>query len=120
MGQRAEDAAVLRAGLGFQQRKHRRKELTGFVVDVTAGGPVFGCEVKDVSRGGFRVSDLPVKYKSAKYYYTVVLSGQGNHFRMLATPCWEKVDPATNQTEIGFKILDCPVEWLEFTQNISM
>jgi hypothetical protein len=118
MEQRAEQAVNLRSGLGYLTRKHRRNEIAGFVGDVTGGGPVVAGEVRDISPGGFRVRDLAAKYKSGKYSYSVVLSGQGHHFRMLATPCWEKVDPATNQTDTGFKILDCSWEWLEFTQNI--
>jgi hypothetical protein len=118
MGQRTEQAETLQVSFGFQPRKHRRKEVAGFLGDVTAGGLVAGCEVRDVSRGGFRVRDLAAKYKSGKYFYTVVLSGHGRHFRMLATPCWEKVDPVNNQTETGFKILDCSLEWIEFVQNI--
>ncbi len=120
MEQRAEQAGSFRSSFGYLARKHRRIEITGFFGDVTGGGPVVGGEVRDISPGGFRVCDLSTKYKSGKYVYTVVLSGHGRHFRMLATPCWEKVDPATKQTETGFKILDCPIEWLEFTQQVTM
>ena len=120
MEHRTEQAKNLRSGLGYLARRHRRKEITGFIGDVTGGGPIVAGEVRDISQGGFRVRDLADKYKSGKYFYTVVLSGQGHHFRMLATPCWEKVDPATKQTETGFKILDCPVEWLEYTQQVTM
>jgi hypothetical protein len=35
---------------------------------------------------------------------------------MLAKPCWRtKNDP--NTITIGFKILDAPWEWVEFTMN---
>ena len=111
----------LQVSRGFQfgqmKRKHRRAELSGFVGDLVSGKLVFGGNIQDISLGGFKIKDIPPSFDAEKLTYTIVVSGRGKHFRVLAKPCWKRVSSGQGSVDIGFKILDAPWEWVEFTTN---
>lgn len=100
---------------GQMKRKHRRAEVSGFVGNFVSGNLVCAGDVQDISLGGFRIKDIPQSFGTEKHAYTIVLSGRGKHFRVLAKPCWKKEGSEKSNVDIGFKILDAPWEWVEFT-----
>lgn len=105
-------------GLQFGQlkRKYCRARIPGFIVDLADGKKIIGGIVETLSTGGFEITNLPKSFAAEKHTYTAVLSGGGKHYKMLAKPCWKK-EKGKNYLNIGFKILDAPWKWVEFTMN---
>jgi len=118
MNQLEEDLQVS-SGFRFGQmkRKHRRAGLSGFVGDLADGKLVIVGNIEDISTGGFKITDIPSFFSAEKHTYTAILSGGGQHYRLLAKPCWKRQGAGRGNVDIGFKILDAPWEWVEFTMN---
>lgn len=106
-------------GFSFGQikRKHRRASLSGFMGDLSDGKLVIGGDIEDMSLGGFKITDIPRSFTGEKFTYTAIVSGGGKHYRLLVKPCWRKEGAGTEKTEIGFKIIDAPWDWVEFIMN---
>lgn len=96
------------------KRKHRRVAMRGFVGDLADGNSIVCGDVENISKTGFKFSNAPATFTAEKFTYTIVLSRHGEHFRVLAKPCWKRRGEK-NHTEVGFKILDAPWEWVELT-----
>lgn len=103
--------------IGRVKRKYRRAGMAGFVGDVADGKSIYSGFVSDISVGGFKIADLPQSFSAKRHTYTAILSGGGKHYRVLAKPCWQRSAAAKNRIDIGFKIIDAPWEWVEFTMN---
>ena len=102
---------------GQMKRKHRRAGLSGFVGDLADGKLVIGGNIEDISIGGFKITDIPSSFGAEKHTYTAIVSGAGKHYRLLAKPCWKRQGSRKGNVDIGFKILNAPWEWVEFTMN---
>jgi hypothetical protein len=102
---------------GQMKRKYRRAGLAGFVGDLAVGKLVIGGHIADVSIGGFKITDIPGTFSAEKHTYKAVLSGGGKHYRLLVKPCWKRQGSGKGNMDIGFKIIDAPWEWVEFTMN---
>jgi len=101
---------------GQLKRKYRRMDITGFDCDIADGSSSYGGKVEDISSGGFKITNIPQSFSADRYVYTVLLSSQdGKHFRLLARPCWSKRNSGADRLEMGFRIIDAPWEWTEFT-----
>jgi hypothetical protein len=103
--------------IGQVKRKYRRAGMTGFVGDVADGKNIFSGYVSDISVGGFKIADLPQSFSAERHTYTAILSGGGKHYRVLAKPCWQHNSAMKSRIDIGFKIIDAPWEWVEFTMK---
>lgn len=103
--------------IGRVKRKYRRAGMAGFVGDVADGKSIYSGYVRDISVGGFKIADLPQSFSAVRHTYTAIISGGGKHYRVLAKPCWQRSADMKNRIDIGFKIIDAPWEWVEFTMN---
>lgn len=97
------------------KRKFERVQISGLYGDVAAGNLILNGLVDDISPGGFKLSQLPASFQNDKHVYTVILSKGENHYKILAKPCWDTKTEGKNSMEVGFKIIDAPWEWTEFT-----
>ncbi len=104
---------------GHMDRRYRRMPVAGFVGDIADGNIVVGAMIEDISTGGFKMTSVPELFRAEKHTYTVVLSGGGKHYRLLAKPCWRKKESGSDRTEMGFKVIDAPWEWFELTMKAS-
>lgn len=102
---------------GQMKRKHRRAGVPGFVGDLADGKLVISANIEDISIGGFKIVGIPSTFGADKHTYTAILSGGGKHYRLLAKPCWITPGAVEGKVDIGFKILNAPWEWVEFTMN---
>ncbi len=95
------------------KRKYPRTGTSGFVGTLGDGNKIIEAIVGNISTGGFELNDPPESFSAENHTYVVVLSGEGKHFKLLAKPCWRKVQG--KDIQLGFKILDAPWKWVEFT-----
>ena len=101
---------------GQYKRKYHRDISSDFVGDLVDGRKIIGGIVENISPDGFEIANLPQSFTAEKYLYRTVLSGGGKHYKMLAKPCWRK-KKGKYFTDIGFKIIDAPWQWLELTMQ---
>ncbi len=102
--------------VGQLKRKYHREKVSGFVGNIADGQKIIDGIVENISPGGFEITNLPQTFTGEGYAYTAVLSGGGNHYKVLTRPCW-RMKKGNNTLHIGFKILDAPWQWLAFTMH---
>jgi hypothetical protein len=105
--------------MAYIKRRHPRVDVHGYVGDIADGNFVLGGIVEDVSSGGFKLSNLPETFSAADRSYTTVISGKGNHYRVIVIPCWTKKTGSNPSLEVGFKIVQSSWEWAEFVLKSS-
>ncbi|MFW2364997.1 MAG: PilZ domain-containing protein [Desulforhopalus sp.] len=105
-----------KTGDGPVKRKSRRARIPGLIADLADGNAIVGGKVDNISQSGFSFTHVLPDFAADKHTYTIVLSRDGRHYRIIAKPCW-RLQGEGEQNKIGFKILDAPWEWLEFTMT---
>ena len=96
----------------MEKRRHPRTATENITVDVSDGHRFFSGIVSDVSRYGFRMTDLPKNLDSDVRKMTVIVSGRGKRFKMMVTPKWSTRDNLTKS--VGAEILNVTWDWTEF------
>ena len=104
---------------GILKRKHQRTGVHGFLADIADGNIVLNGVITDISSGGFRLARLAASFVVEKHCYCTIISGEGRHYKVLAKPCWSKMNSSSQSQEIGFKIIDASWEWTEFVLNTA-
>lgn len=103
-------------GEGLVKRNSRRVRMPGIVGDLADGNAIVVGKVGNISKTGFNFTDVSPDFRADKHVYTIVLSRGQNHYRVMAKPCWQR-QAEREQSEFGFKILNAPWEWVEFTMT---
>ncbi len=104
---------------GILKRRYQRTGVHGFAADIADGNVLLGGLVADVSSGGFKMTRVADTFAVEKHSYATIISGGGKHYKVLAKPCWRRIDAKTHSQEIGFKIVDASWEWTEFVLNTA-
>ncbi len=104
--------------LGKVKRRNTRTRVQGFVGDIAVGSSIICGDVADISCSGIKMTSLPENFSAVKHIYTTIVSGDGKHYKLLVKPCWKKRN-TDGGVEIGFKILDAPLDWVDLTLNMS-
>ena len=99
----------------MQQRDYPRLEIPQIQADVSDGKGFFTGSVKNLSRFGLAITDIPVDLDNASDIYSVILDGPGTHFKLLVRPVWETNDGVSKT--IGTKIENSPWTWTEFVMR---
>lgn len=99
----------------MQNREYRRLEIPHIQADVSDGKGFFNGEVKNLSRFGLSITDIPVDLDNSSDIYSVILDGPGTHFKLLVRPIWEQNDGISKT--IGARIENSPWTWTEFVMR---
>lgn len=91
--------------------------MTGIVADISDGKGFFTGVVHDISRFGLALDEIPSKMNSRAESLTLIIDGQGGHFRMKLRPRWETI--AGRQKIVGGQIEKTPVAWTEFVMRFE-
>jgi hypothetical protein len=95
-------------------RRFSRIAVEGLSVGIAGEGLYAVAVAENVSQGGLKLSGLSSRFQANNFLYRAVVSGGGKTFRLTMKPCWKR--PSDGQSlEIGFKVIDAPWEWCEFT-----
>jgi hypothetical protein len=101
----------------MNRRKHPRMPLAGMMADISDGKKFFTGTVHDISRFGLSLDEISTKIDPQAKHLTIIVDGQGGHFRLKITPRWETV--AGRQKLIGGQIEQSPFSWTEFVQRFE-
>ena len=96
----------------MKKREYPRIEVAHLQADVSDGKGFFNGSVKNISRFGLAISNLPFDLDDTSDLYSVIIDGPGTHFKLLVRPVWE-----TNHgicKTIGTRIENSPWTWTEF------
>ncbi len=93
----------------MKQRQDVRTKLSGTKVHVSDRAGFCTGTLKDFSRGGLCISDLPRKIHTKDGYFKVVVSRGPMNFNMRVKEKWETKDGPS--TEVGIAINNAPQEW---------
>jgi hypothetical protein len=98
----------------MEKRRHQRMTINNLWADVSDGKGFYSGMVTDLSRFGLRLTDLPLRCDTSQRL-SIVVSGQGKNFKMLARPCWTKKD--STQKIVGVEIMNASWGWTEFVMS---
>ena len=99
----------------MENRRYKRVTITNLSIDASDGIGFFKGMIFDISRIGFRVTDISNKIDSKVKRLTVVVSGQGQNFKMNVKPKWATYNGASKS--MGVEISNAPWGWTEFVMN---
>lgn len=101
----------------MEKRNHQRIAIKNLFVDASDGVGFFHGVISDASRFGVCVTDLQKKMDGNVKRMTVIVSGQGRHFKMNVRPKWSTYDGISKS--IGAEILNAPWGWTEFIMKFE-
>lgn len=90
-------------------------EIADIQADVSDGKGFFTGAVKNLSRYGLAIAEVPVGLEKSADIHSVILDGPGAHFKLLIRPVWEE-DDGTTKT-IGARIENSSWTWTDFVMR---
>ncbi len=93
----------------MNQRQHTRLTVSNMGVEIS---DKIGCStgtIKDISRLGICITNIPRELKTQNDSFTAVISSKGHQFRLQLRPKWVKQDGLTLMT--GAIIDTAPWDW---------
>jgi hypothetical protein len=104
----------------MEKRRHERMELHGHIADIADGNFIYGGIIEDVSFGGLKLNSLPTKFAIEGRTYSIVVSGEASeaHFKIKVRPRWKRMVKSGLSMDVGFMVVDPPLEWTELVKKI--
>jgi hypothetical protein len=101
----------------MDKRRHPRVPIRGLTADISDGKGFFTGTVTDISRNGMSLNDIHKKLDGSADILSVIVDGQGGHFRLLVKQKWE-TDAGVLKI-IGGQIENSPWNWAEFVKRLE-
>lgn len=98
-------------------RRYHRMDVQGLNADISDGIGFFPGVVTDISRFGICMTDLPKRVNEQSKKMTVVISGHGKNFKMVARPKWS--EKSGLRKVVGLEIINTPWEWTDFVMKFE-
>ncbi|MCG6929682.1 MAG: PilZ domain-containing protein [Desulfofustis sp.] len=99
----------------MEKREHPRMDVLELQADISDGNDFFAGTVKNISRFGLAIADIPTELNHNADIYSVILDGPGIHFKLLVRPVWEAADK--DRKTIGALIENSPWTWTEYVMG---
>lgn len=95
----------------MEQRQFFRTKISGTEVYISDGAGFCLGTLKDFSRFGLCIADIPRKVHSKDGYFTAVISNNRQNFKLKVEEKWMTQDGLL--TRVGAAIEDVPWDWTE-------
>jgi len=99
----------------MNKRDHPRVEVADLQADISDGNDFFSGTVKNISRFGLAIDDVPAALDRDADMYSVILDGPGVHFKLLVRPVWELEDGGVKA--FGALIENSPWTWTDYVMG---
>lgn len=99
-----------------ENRNQPRLQLKNMSVDIFDGVGFFSGTIKDISRYGLCMKQVPSSLEDGMRRLTIVVSGMDKNFRMIVRPRWFNYDGYTQ--DIGVRIVESPRAWQQFIDEL--
>ncbi len=101
----------------MEQRSFVRTSMGAIEVDISDRVGFSTGTLKDVSRFGVCVTDIPRKLQTENSIFTAIISANGQRFKLQLKEKWKKQDGLT--MVMGAKIKDAPWDWTEMVKQLE-
>ncbi len=81
------------------------------------GNFIFEGSVENISRTGFKMTDIPAKFDPESSDCTAVISSKTKNYKFSVRPTWSTEKGIYKV--VGFEILSPPAEWLAFLDELD-
>lgn len=97
----------------------KREKRVGVTMTATLsdGTFVFEGRVENVSRTGFKMTDIPAKFDPESPECTAVISHETQNYKMAIRPTWST--EAGIYKVVGFEIISPPAEWIAVLDELD-
>lgn len=97
----------------------KRGKRVGVTMTATMsdGNFVFEGSVENISRTGFKVTEIPGKFNTDSTECTAVLSSRGKNYKFSIRPTWSTEKGIYKV--VGFEILSAPAEWIALLDELD-
>lgn len=99
------------------KRRYNRMDVQGMEADISDDIGFCSARVKDISRFGLSLSELPRKLHVKGDKFLIVISSNGRRFKMHAQERWEAEQGF--DTLLGAEIKNAPWSWTEFVSAME-
>ena len=96
----------------MEKRRHDRVTNQKLLVNISDGAGFYTGTVKDFSRAGLLLDDVPKRLNAKAKNISVIIDNNTNNFKFKAKPRWTK-QQAISQL-VGFEIVNPPWGWAEY------
>ena len=104
-------------GITMEQRKYFRAKLDNTEVHISDGAGFCSGTLKDCSRFGICITNIPRKLHTENGFFLAVVSKNAVNFRLKVKEQWETKDGLS--IEIGAAIDNAPWDWTEMIMQIE-
>ncbi len=101
----------------MEKRRHQRMPVDDLHADISDGYGFFSGTVEDLSRFGLKLDDVPKRLDEKAKLFSVIVSGDGQHFKMQARPRWAQGKSLSKK--VGLEIINAPWGWTEFVMKFE-
>ena len=101
----------------MEQRQHPRLNAVGMEIDISDRIGFSTGTLKDISRFGVCITDIPRKLHTKDSVFTVVISAKRKRFKLQLKSQWEKQDGLTMVT--GAIVNNAPWQWTEMITTME-
>jgi predicted SpoU family rRNA methylase len=101
----------------MEKRQHERVAVGNLHVDIFDGQGFFSGTVEDLSRFGLKLNDVHKKLNDHARDLSLIVSGQGEHFKIIAEPKWTQGQSFSKK--IGVEIVKEHLAWAEFVMKFE-
>jgi hypothetical protein len=97
----------------------KREKRVGVTMTATLsdGTFVFEGSVENVSRTGFKMTDIPAKFDAESPQCTAVITHEKQNYKMAIRPTWST--EAGIYKVVGFEIVSPPAEWIAVLDELD-
>ncbi len=99
----------------MEKRRHERIDNQHILADLSDGTGFFTGTVKDFSRFGILLADVPKRLDETSPQISVVIQNATDNFKIKAKTRWTKQQALSNI--IGFEIVSAPLSWAKFVME---
>lgn len=101
----------------MEKRRHQRMTVPNLHVDISDGQGFFPGTLKDLSRLGLQIDDIPKGINEKAKHFTLIVNGEGKHFKMRTRLRWAQ--EKSFRKNIGMEIVGAPWGWIEFVMKFE-
>jgi len=101
----------------LDKRRQTRLNAVGLEVGISDRVGFSTGTIKNISRFGVCITDIPRKLHPKDSAITITISGKEKRFKLQVSPKWEKQDGLTMTT--GAMIDNVPLDWMKMIKNME-
>lgn len=96
----------------MEKRRYQRIDTNCLIADISDGQGFYNGVIKDLSRSGIQVIEVPKRLDETAQQLSVVVSTREDYFKLRVRPRWSRKQDISKI--LGLEIVRAPLGWAEF------